>query len=379
MTTQTDVSRYRDFLQEEVDGLFIYHTLHDIEEDPDLKDLYERLIANEQRHLDLWQAELTKAGVDPTPGPPSMRARILMRLARTFGADLVLPIIKNFESGAESMYRGDPVAEAAGLVEDEGAHAKVFGILGGGGHGNEGGVKGSVIGRVESRHRALGGGNALRAAVLGANDGLVSNLALVAGVAGANPGHSTVVLAGVAGLLAGAASMALGEWISVTTSLEATQTQIDVEREELRLMPEAEAEELALIYQARGMRREEAEALSKSVMANPEQALATLAREELGVIPEELGSAMTAAVTSFVLFAIGAMMPVLPFLFLDGTSALVGGALLSAIGLFGLGAGMTLLTGRNPWYAGVRQFVLGLAAAAITFGVGWLIGSATGI
>ncbi|MFN8639464.1 MAG: VIT1/CCC1 transporter family protein, partial [Dehalococcoidia bacterium] len=342
-TTHPDVSKYREFLQEEVDGLFIYHTLHDIEEDPDLKDLYERLIANEQRHLDLWQNELAKAGVDSTPGPPSMRARILMRLARTFGADLVLPIIKNFETGAESMYRGDAVAEAAGLVEDEGAHAKVFGILGSG-HGNEDGVKGSVIGRVESRHRALGGGNALRAAVLGANDGLVSNLALVAGVAGANPGNSTVILAGIAGLLAGACSMALGEWISVTTSLEATNTQIEVEREELRLMPEAEAEELALIYQARGMRRNEAEALSRSVMADPEQALATLAREELGVVPEELGSAMTAAVTSFVLFAIGAVMPILPFVFVQGTPALIGGALFSGIGLFGLGAGMTLLT-----------------------------------
>lgn len=374
MTTQADVARYREFLQEEVDGLFIYHTLHEIEEDPDLKDLYERLIANEQRHLDLWLAELAKAGAETTPGRPSFRARALMRLARTFGADLVLPIIKNFESGAESMYRGDAVAEAAGLVEDEGAHARVFGIL-----GSNQGVKGSVIGRVETRHRALGGGNALRAAVLGANDGLVSNLALVAGVAGANPGNSTVILAGVAGLLAGAASMALGEWISVTTSVEATQSQIEVEREELRLMPEAEAEELALIYQARGMPRLEAEALAKAVMANPEQALATMAREELGVVPEELGAAMTAAVTSFILFALGAIMPVLPFFFLEGIPALFASAALSAVGLFGLGGGMTLLTGRNPWYAGARQLALGLAAAVLTYVIGGLVGGVAGI
>lgn len=376
MTTQADVTRYRGYLQEEVDGLFIYHTLHDIEEDPDLKDLYARLIANEQRHLELWLAELAKFGAKVAPGTPSFRARALMRLARTFGADLVLPIIKNFESGAESMYRGDAVAEAAGLVEDEGTHARVFGILGG---GQATGVKGSVIGRVETRHRALGGGNALRAAVLGANDGLVSNLALVAGVAGANPGNSTVVLAGIAGLLAGAASMALGEWISVTTSLEATNSQIEVEREELRLMPEAEAEEMALIYQARGMPRIEAEALAKSIMANPEQALATMAREELGVVPEELGSAMTAAVTSFILFALGAIMPVIPFLLTEGVPALVGSAILSAIGLFGLGGGMTLLTGRNPWYAGVRQLALGLAAAVLTYVVGGVIGGVTGI
>lgn len=376
MTTASDVTRYREYLQEEVDGLYIYRTLAEIEEDPDLKDLYERLIANEQRHLDLWESEITKAGGTIAEGKPSFRARALMRIARTFGADMVLPIIKNFESGAESMYRGDAVAEAAGLVEDEGAHARVFGILG---SGSASGVKGSVIGRVETRHRALGGGNALRAAVLGANDGLVSNLALVAGVAGANPGNSTVILAGVAGLLAGAASMALGEWISVTTSLEATQAQIEVEREEIRLMPEAEAEELALIYQARGMPRSEAEALARSIISNPDHALATMSREELGVVPEELGSAMTAAVTSFILFALGAVMPVLPFLFFEGVAALAGSAVLSSAGLFFLGGGMTLLTGRNPWYAGVRQLALGLAAAVLTYVVGGLVGGVAGI
>jgi VIT1/CCC1 family predicted Fe2+/Mn2+ transporter len=307
-----------------------------------------------------------------------MRARLLMRLARTFGSDLVLPVIKGFESGAESMYRGDPVAEAAGLVEDEGQHARVFGILGTGAALGRG-VKGSVIGRLESRHRALGGGNTLRAAVLGANDGLVSNLALVAGVAGANPGNSTVVLAGVAGLLAGAASMALGEWISVTTSIEASRARIEEEREEIRLMPEAEAEELALIYQARGMPRREAEVLAKSVIANPAQALAAMAREELGIAPDDMGSAMSAAVTSFILFGLGALMPVLPFLLTSGNTALFGSALLSGIGLFVLGSGMTLLTGRNPWYAGARQFVLGLAAAVITYGVGGLVGGAAGI
>ncbi|MCC6237764.1 MAG: VIT1/CCC1 transporter family protein [Dehalococcoidia bacterium] len=375
--TASDVERYREYLQEEVDGIYIYRTLADIEEDPDLKDLYERLILNEQRHLDLWTSEITKAGGAIPEARPTFRARALMRVARTFGSDMVLPIIKNFESGAESMYRGDAVAEAAGLVEDEGAHARVFGILGSG--AGAGGVKGSVIGRVETRHRALGGGNALRAAVLGANDGLVSNLALVAGVAGANPGNSTVILAGVAGLLAGAASMALGEWISVTTSLEATRAQIEVEREEIRLMPEAEAEEMALIYQARGMPRAEAEALAQSIIANPEHALATMSREELGVVPEELGSAMTAAVTSFVLFALGAAMPVLPFLFLQGVPALVGSAALSSVGLFVLGGGMTLLTGRNPWYAGTRQFLLGLAAATVTYVVGGLVGGVAGI
>jgi vacuolar iron transporter family protein len=375
VATQTDIARYRDYLQEEVDGIFIYRTLQEIEGDGDLKDLYQRMIETEQKHLDLWVSELAKAGAPTQPGKPSMRARILMRIARTFGADLVLPVIKNFETGAEDMYRGDAVAEAAGLVQDEKQHARVFSLLA----SQSPGVRGSVIGRVESRHRTLGGGNALRAAVLGANDGLVSNLALVMGVAGADPGRETVILAGVAGLIAGASSMALGEWISVTTSIEASQARIEEEREEIRLMPEAEAEELALIYQARGMSRTEAEALAKTVMANPEQALATLAREELGVVPEELGSAMTAAVTSFILFALGAVLPVLPYLFTSGTSAVLESALLSGAGLFLLGAGMTLLTGRGAWYAGTRQLLLGLAAAALTYAVGSLVGGVTGI
>jgi VIT1/CCC1 family predicted Fe2+/Mn2+ transporter len=273
------------------------------------------------------------------------------------------------------MYRGDAVAEAAGLVEDERDHARVFALLA----SPRNGVKGSLIGRIESRHRTLGGGNALRAAVLGASDGLVSNLALVMGVAGANPGPDTVVLAGIAGMLAGASSMAMGEWISVTTAIEAAQAQIEEEREEIRLMPEAEAEELALIYQAKGMRRAEAESLAKAVMANPEQALATLAREELGVVPEELGSGMTAAVTSFVLFALGAILPVLPYFFTTGLAALAVSALLSGIGLLVLGGGMTLITGRNPWFAGLRQLALGAAAAALTYAVGSLVGGVTGI
>ena len=375
MTAQTDIDRYREYLQEEVDGLFIYRTLHEIEEDEDLKDVYGRLIESEQRHLILWQQEIEKAGATATVGKPSVRARILMRLARTFGADLVLPVIKNFESGAEAMYRGDAVAEAAGLVEDERDHARVFALLA----SPRNGVKGSLIGRIESRHRTLGGGNALRAAVLGASDGLVSNLALVMGVAGANPGPDTVVLAGIAGMLAGASSMAMGEWISVTTAIEAAQAQIAEEREEIRLMPEAEAEELALIYQAKGMRRAEAEALAKAVMADPEQALATLAREELGVVPEDLGSGMTAAVTSFVLFGLGAILPVLPYFFATGFIALALSALLSGVGLFLLGAGMTLITGRNPWFAALRQLALGAAAAALTYAVGSLVGGVTGI
>ena len=375
MASATDIKRYQEFLAEEVDGLYIYEQLAEIEPDERLADVYRQLALTEQGHLTLWQDQLREAGVETTPGDPSRRVRLLMWLARRFGPDLVLPVIKTFEADATDMYVGDAIAEAAHLPEDEASHARIFGAIASSGTTSPG----SAIGRVEARHRALGGGNALRASVLGANDGLVSNLALVMGFAGAAPGQATVVLAGIAGLVAGAFSMALGEWVSVTSSREAAEAQLAVEAEELALMPEAEAEELALIYQAKGLPKADAELLAARIVADEETALDTLAREELGIVPGDLGSPWTAAFASFVLFSIGALIPVIPFLVSDGAGAIVASAGLSAFGLFTLGGGITLLTGRSVWYSGGRQAFLGLAAAAITFGIGSLVGEIAGI
>ena len=373
--TGTDVQRFRRYLNEEVDGLYIYQQLADIEDEPQLKDVYHRLAETETRHLRLWQEQLRNAGADDTAGRPSRRARFLMWLAHKGGTDLVLPVIKAFESDATDMYAGELIAEAHGLPEDEAAHARIFAAM----SRPRGGVQGSIIGRVENRHRALGGGNALRAAVLGANDGLVSNLALVAGFAGAATGQGAIILAGVAGLLAGASSMALGEWISVTSSREAAEAQIEAEREELALDPAAEQEELALIYQAKGLPRAEAESLARVIIADPDRALSTLAREELGIVPEELGSPWIAALVSFVLFSIGAIVPVIPFFFGAGALYIGLSAACSAAALFLVGAGITLLTGRNMVFGGVRQLVLGLLAAVLTFAIGSAIGGVTGI
>ncbi len=373
--TGTDAQRFRRYLNEEVDGLYIYQQLAEIEQEPQLKDVYHRLAETETRHLKLWQTQLQLAGLDASVGRPSRRARFLMWVARKGGVDLVLPVIKAFENDATDMYAGDLIAEAEKLPEDEAAHARIFAAL----SRQRSGVQGSVIGRIENRHRALGGGNALRAAVLGANDGLVSNLALVAGFAGAAPGQGAIILAGVAGLLAGASSMALGEWISVTSSREAAEAQIEAEREELRLDPAAEEEELALIYQAKGLPRPEAERLAHLIVSDSERALSTLAREELGIVPEELGSAWTAGIVSFILFAIGAIIPVIPFFFDGGAVAIAISALLSAGALFLVGAGITLLTGRSMVYGGLRQLILGLLAAVLTFAIGSAIGDVTGI
>jgi VIT1/CCC1 family predicted Fe2+/Mn2+ transporter len=242
----------------------------------------------------------------------------------------------------------------------------------------KGGMEGGALAQLEGRHRA-GGGNALRAAVLGANDGLVSNLSLVMGVAGAELNNSAILITGLAGLMAGAISMALGEWLSVQSSRELYKHQIGIEKAELAAAPEEEAEELALIYEARGLPKDEAQRMAQHIITDPASALESLAREELNVDPSELGgSAWEAALTSFFLFSIGAIIPVLPHVFLTGITAVVVSMVLSAVGLFIIGAGITLFTGRNVVYSGTRQVLFGLVAAAVTYGIGHLIGGNLG-
>src|SRR5207248_2865399 len=220
--------------------------------------------------------------------------------------------------------------------------------------------------RLEGRHRAIGG-NALRAAVLGANDGLVSNLSLVMGVAGAAVSEKTILLTGLAGLVAGACSMAMGEWLSVNSARELAQKQIAIEKAELEQAPEEEIEEIALIYEAKGLPRPQAEALARQMMANKDTALDTLVREELGIDPKELGgSAWTAAATSFLLFAMGAIVPVVPFFALGGLAAAASSIALSGLALFALGAGTSLFTGRGALFSGMRQLAVGLLAALVT-------------
>jgi vacuolar iron transporter family protein len=230
--------------------------------------------------------------------------------------------------------------------------------------------------QAESPHRVVGG-NALRAAVLGANDGLVSNLSLVMGVAGAELSNQAILITGLAGLLAGACSMALGEWLSVQSSRELYQRQISIEARELAEDPEAEEEELALIYQAKGLPLAQARELAGHLMENKQSALDTMVREELGIDPKELGgSAWQAAGVSFVLFSIGAIVPVAPFILLAGMPAVIASLAVSALALFAVGAGITVLTGRSVLYSGTRQVLFGMAAAALTFGIGRLIGVA---
>jgi VIT1/CCC1 family predicted Fe2+/Mn2+ transporter len=275
------------------------------------------------------------------------------------------------EQADVSSYDSQSEAAHTHLPADERSHARLLRTI-------SGGLEGSAVAQLEGRHRATSG-NALRAAVLGANDGLLSNFSLVMGVAGAQLTGQAILITGLAGLLAGAGSMAMGEWISVQSSRELYTRQIRVEAAEIEEVPDEEEEELALIYQAKGLPEAQARAMAARIMADPATALDTLSREELGIDPQELGgSAYEAAITSFVLFAIGAIVPVAPFIFLSGWQAVVVSAVLSALALFGIGAAITLMTGRSVLFSGLRQVGIGIAAAALTYGLGTLLGVAIG-
>ncbi|MFB6087811.1 MAG: VIT1/CCC1 transporter family protein [Haloarculaceae archaeon] len=369
--TDADVKRYRRNVQDEIDSAMLYRTLASVEADEALATVYERLAATEADHAEFWREKIRAAGGDPPDATPTRRARVLAWLARRFGPGVVLPVLQEGETAGGAGYAGQPEAAGTAMAGQERSHARVLGALSG-----SGGATGARLARLEGRHRSTSG-NSLRAAVLGANDGLVSNLSLVMGVAGAALQSGDILLTGLAGLVAGAGSMAMGEWLSVQSSRELYERQIDIEAEELREVPEEEAEELALIYQSKGVPEDQARELAASIVGDEATALDTLAREELGIDPEELGgSAWVAAVTSFVLFALGAVVPVVPFALLAGTTAVLTSVALSAVALFGIGAGITLLTGRSLLYSGGRQVGIGLAAAALTYGVGTVLGVA---
>jgi VIT1/CCC1 family predicted Fe2+/Mn2+ transporter len=371
-----DVQRYLENLRGEVDAAALYRLLAEAEPRPDIANVYLRLAETEERHAALWRTRLEAAGVKIPAHRPSLRTRLLGGLARRFGVGAVLPLIMQAEMKDSHIYDNQPEAVAAGLPAEERSHARTFRGLT---RGSQRGLSGAAVVQIEGRHRATGG-NALRAAVLGANDGLVSNLSLVMGVAGADLERTTILLTGVAGLLAGAISMALGEWLSVQSSRELYENQLAIEQMELEEFPEEEQEELTLIYQAKGLPVEQAQQLAAGILANKETALDTMAREELGIDPGELGgSAWVAAGTSFLLFALGAIIPVLPYLLLSGLTAVAVSAVFSAVGLFVLGVGTTLFTGRPALPSGLRQVAFGLAAAAITFGLGRLAGAGLGL
>ena len=334
---------------EERQSAWLYRELARCESDPKIVELFGALAHAAESQADKWRVGSTEA---PPPFTPSLRARITVMLARAIGPRRIKPMLAAMKVRGISAY--DAQRSLAGHLMP------------------------TQVSEIGARHKGYGGGN-LRAAVFGVNDGLVSNTSLIMGVAGAAASSDFVLTSGVAGLLAGALSMASGEYVSMRSQREMFEYQIGLERDELAEYPEEEAEELALIYAARGMDLGEARRITRELVRNHDAALDALAREELGLNPDDLGSPWGAALFSFAAFASGAVLPLAPFL-LDlplGTSIATSAAV-AAVALFGVGAALSLFTGREAWAGGLRMVTIGGGAGLVTWLIGRLLGATIG-
>jgi VIT1/CCC1 family predicted Fe2+/Mn2+ transporter len=330
--------------QEEKRSAWLYRVVAESERGTPRAALFDELAQAADDQAEIWLAAIAQRG-DPAPAPfrPDLRTRVVAGLTRLFKPRAMRGVLAAMKVRGMVLYTQNPPHPTPVHRDD-----------------------------IGKRHRSGATGNALRAGVFGVNDGLVSNAALIYGVAGASPEPSMIVLTGVAGLLAGAFSMAAGEYVSVRSQREMFEYQIGLERDELEKYPDEEAAELALIYAAKGMDSAEARRLADKLMEDPERALDTLAREELGLNPDELGSPWVAALSSFTAFTTGAALPLLPFLF-NHDKALTASISLTALGLFAVGASMSLFTGRHAVLSGLRMLGIGGAAGLATYFIGaWL-------
>lgn len=375
MQAGKELQRYRANFQDETDSAALYRAMAASEKSPEIAELYRSLAAAEEGHALFWQRRIEAMTGASIVARPSWRARLMIWLAHRFGASAVLSHMATQEAGNRDVYDTQRETEGTQMPAQERSHARLLSHLASHSSASRQGWDGSRYAQLEGRHGA-GGGNALRAAVLGANDGLVSTFSLVMGAAGAAFSASTLLATAIAGTLAGACSMAMGEWISVQSSRELYQRQIDAETDELENAPAEEQEELALIYRAKGFDADEAHRIAERVMSDRTTARDTLVREELGINPQDLGgSAWAAALSSFVVFVLGALIPALPLMLFDGSRAVLVCALASGLGLFLIGAAITVFTGTSALRAGLRQLAIGAAAAGVTYAAGSLVGA----
>ena len=332
----------------EKQSAWIYRALVGCEREAAKSAMFRALAQSAEEQAAILLGDVRKEGRPEPVFQPSARARLAVALTRRFGPRRTQPLLAALKVRGLSTYN---VPTAVG-------HPMPV-----------------TMQDIGERHRRGGRGGTLRAAVFGVNDGLVSNTSLILGVAGATESSAVILTTGVAGLLAGAFSMAAGEYVSVRSQRELYEHQIGEERAELERYPEEEAEELALIYHARGVPMDEARAMTRKMLLDKEQTLAALAREELGLNPDDLGSPWGAAGSSFVSFALGAVIPLVPFLLVAGEARIAAAAALSSLALFGVGATSSLFSGRSAWLGGLRMLGIGAAAGAATFGIGRLVGA----
>jgi len=332
---------------EEKQAAYLYLIVAESEAGTPRESLFRELAAAAEKQASIW-ADLVRKSGGRVPGRyvPDLRTRVVAALVRRFGPYPLRTMLAAMKVRGMAIYAKDVP-----------------------GHFMSPSVQGP-----EYRHRGVASAGNLRAAVFGVNDGLISNASLIMGVAGASADNAVIVLSGVAGLVAGAFSMAAGEYVSVRSQREMYEYQIGLEREELDQYPEEEANELALIYAARGMVPAESKHLADSMIADREHALDTLAREELGLNPAELGSPSGAALSSFVSFAIGAVVPLLPFLLGLRSASLPAAIAVTALALFAVGATLSLFTGRSALISGLRMLAIGAAAGGVTYLVGKVLG-----
>jgi len=355
-------ARYRKYLESELEAAALYTALADVEDDPARAEIFLKLVDAELKHAGRWAEKL---GMDPAQLSSSglgVKGRLLKWGGRIFGTRRVLPILLRLEAKETAIYSADP--EAVDLVPEERRHSRTLREMSRPGSSTD----------PQLPSTSVGGSGSLRAAVLGVNDGLVSNFSLVMGVAGGTGNPDFVLLAGVAGLFAGAFSMAAGEYISMRSQRDIYEFELAKERIELTEWPEEELEELELIYQAKGLSAEEASTVAHRIMADPEVALDTMAREELGLDPSELGSPRGAAGASFFAFIGGALVPIAPYLLQAGDLAFSLSAGFSAAALLVVGSLLASMSGRPVWWGGLRMLLAGGAAAAVTYGIGALVG-----
>ncbi len=359
-------------LRDERDGAALYEGMAALEKNPARAASFRELAQAERRHAELWAQKLVAQGVALPADAPSSRVRLTLWLARRLGVAAVLGQVVETETVDADKY-AQQGEDAAALVAEEQEHRDVLARM-------RGPATGGAAGAIVTRERWHKGGRAgsIRAAVFGMNDGLISNLSLVLGVAAAGAADRALVVTGLAGLLAGACSMAAGEYTSVASQRDLLRRQIDLERRELAEDPREEAAEIALIFEQKGLSPEQVGRTTSEILKNPEAALDTLVREELGLDPSDLGSPLSAALSSFAMFAVGAAMPILPFLFARGWTAVGIASGLAAALLIAVGTLLGILAGTSPIKSAARMVGLAALAAAVTFGLGRLVGKTVG-
>ena len=364
--SKSDANRYKEYLRSEIEAASMYKILAQFETDPEKSEIFEQLSQSEIKHAQHWSEKLGNPTTDVTLQTSTPKLIYIRMVCSLFGPKKILPWLARIESKEIGAYVHE--VEGQELLEEEKNHARILSKMALETPDNQ---------QVREVWHTHGSGGSVRAAVLGINDGLVSNFCLMMGVAGGTTPSGNfdfIILAGVAALVAGSLSMATGEYISVRSQKDIYEHQIDIERAELEEWPEEEEEELVLIYRAKGIEESQAKVIASALMADPNRALDTMAREELGLNPQDLGSPWSAAISSLLAFALGALIPIIPILFSSGNISIILSAIFSSLALFIVGGIVSVASGKNIFVGATRMLLAGTLAATVTYGVGYLLG-----